>query len=463
MATIVFWIPNFAGHLHATLQMASRLRERGHRVLYAGPEAAASKVSEQGFHFVPVAFAQPFPGGGLRWSRRAAGSPLGRLRDGLAGMRSLRQQTRELRQTLTTAAAEADRFVARWHPDLFVFDPFLLMYSIPFHGHAIPTVALSTKPLLDPDPFVPPYTSGVIPKRSWASRFRVQLAWLGCRILYGRYKLGVLTRKLITGASPYDLVQELAKPVGFPLKREWDMRPLALDFRLRSTPEIVLLPRELEFPRIRPLRDNVRYGGPSPSVRRREPTFPWHHVQRRKHLALCSFGAVDPVKNPAIPSLLRRVAEACGTLEDVTLILSLGGNNPEAFGDLPPNVHAFKSVSQVAVLRQADLFICHGGANSLKESLMFGVPLLLFPMRNDQPGNSARAVFHGLGLRGDYRRDGAAVIARQARSLLSDPTWRARAREMQRIFERYESEAVAARVLESFLQPTAATESTGAH
>jgi UDP:flavonoid glycosyltransferase YjiC (YdhE family) len=453
MATIVFWIPGFAGHLHATLQMAGRLRERGHRVLYAGPVEAAARVSEQGFDFVPVAFARPFPGGGLRWSRREAGGPLARLREGLATLRRLRRETRELRRILGTAAAEADRFVARWRPDLLVFDPFLLMYSIPFHRHRIPTVALSTKPLLDPDPLVPPYTSGFIPGRSWPSRLRVELAWLGCRLRYRRYKLGVLARKLITGASPYDLARELAKPVGFPLRHEWDMRPLALDFRLRSTPEIVLLPRELELPRLRPLRQNVRYAGPCPSIDRREPPFPWHQVQRRRHLALCSFGAVDPTKNPAIPGLLRRVAEACGMLADLTLILSLGGNDPDAFGDLPPNVRPFKSVPQVEVLRQADLFICHGGANSLKESLMLGVPLLIFPMRNDQPGNAARVVFHGLGLRGDYRRDGAAAIARRVRVLLSDPAWRARAREMQRIFERYESEEVASGVLESFLRP----------
>jgi UDP:flavonoid glycosyltransferase YjiC (YdhE family) len=51
------------------------------------------------------------------------------------------------------------------------------------------------------------------------------------------------------------------------------------------------------------------------------------------------------------------------------------------------------------VLRRADLFITHGGFNSVQEGLVAGVPLLLFPQMQEQVFNAERVSELGAGLR----------------------------------------------------------------
>jgi UDP:flavonoid glycosyltransferase YjiC (YdhE family) len=47
--------------------------------------------------------------------------------------------------------------------------------------------------------------------------------------------------------------------------------------------------------------------------------------------------------------------------------------------------------------------VTHGGLGSIKECVMHAVPMLVFPLDVDQPGNAARVVHHGLGHQADVR------------------------------------------------------------
>ena len=44
------------------------------------------------------------------------------------------------------------------------------------------------------------------------------------------------------------------------------------------------------------------------------------------------------------------------------------------------NVHIFTFVRQLQVLKHADVFITHGGLNSIREAVHTEVPMLLFPV-----------------------------------------------------------------------------------
>ena len=69
-----------------------------------------------------------------------------------------------------------------------------------------------------------------------------------------------------------------------------------------------------------------------------------------------------------------------------------------------PNVFLSKWVPQRQILAQEKLhmFITHGGANSVYESLYFGTPMMGFAIGLDQFGMVCRLKNAGLGRIGDY-------------------------------------------------------------
>ncbi len=81
------------------------------------------------------------------------------------------------------------------------------------------------------------------------------------------------------------------------------------------------------------------------------------------------------------------------------VIMSVGRLSPEILEPLPAGVHAHRHVDQLAVLRRADLFVTHGGFNSVQEGLASGVPLLLCPQMFEQALNADVVVRQGAGLR----------------------------------------------------------------
>ena len=107
------------------------------------------------------------------------------------------------------------------------------------------------------------------------------------------------------------------------------------------------------------------------------------------------------------------------------VVLSVGRIAPQTLGALPAGVTAHAHVDQLAVLRRADLFITHGGFNSVQEGLVAGVPLLVFPQTQEQVLNADRVSELGAGLR--LRRATSARIGAQADLVLGDPRFRAAA------------------------------------
>jgi MGT family glycosyltransferase len=73
------------------------------------------------------------------------------------------------------------------------------------------------------------------------------------------------------------------------------------------------------------------------------------------------------------------------------VIMSVGrAIDPGALGEIPNNFSVAQFVPQLAVLKDADVFITHGGMNSISESVMYGVPMIVVPNTVEQSLNAAR-------------------------------------------------------------------------
>ncbi len=63
------------------------------------------------------------------------------------------------------------------------------------------------------------------------------------------------------------------------------------------------------------------------------------------------------------------------------------------------NVIIKEHINQIEVLKHCDLFITHGGVNSVNESLFYGVPLCVHPFQMEQEENAERIVELNCGIR----------------------------------------------------------------
>jgi len=84
---------------------------------------------------------------------------------------------------------------------------------------------------------------------------------------------------------------------------------------------------------------------------------------------------------------------------DVKIVMSVGKNTDiNAFKYIPSNFIVRNYVSQLEILKHADVFITHGGMNSTNEGLYYDVPLILIPQSVDQPSVANRVATLGAGI-----------------------------------------------------------------
>lgn len=101
-------------------------------------------------------------------------------------------------------------------------------------------------------------------------------------------------------------------------------------------------------------------------------------------------------------------------MENHHLVLSVGDRLLQHFrikygidentgsNDLPSNVSLAAWVSQLDILKTAEVVFMHGGLATIKESIAEGVPIVIFPHGKDQMENALRIVRAGLGVLPDF-------------------------------------------------------------
>lgn len=116
-------------------------------------------------------------------------------------------------------------------------------------------------------------------------------------------------------------------------------------------------------------------------------------------------------------------------------VISIGTSvDPAALGPLPENVRVFPRVNQLEVLAQTDVFLTHCGMNSVSESLLYGVPMVLFPQHSEEEAVAGRAEALGAGLR--LRRAAARTIRRALEAVIADRRYREAAQAIAEDFAR---------------------------
>ncbi len=89
--------------------------------------------------------------------------------------------------------------------------------------------------------------------------------------------------------------------------------------------------------------------------------------------------------------------------ENVDVIISAGRHfDISKLKNIPSHIHLYNFVPQVDVLKVTDVFVTHGGMNSVSESLVSCTPMVVIPFTSDQPVNARCVERLGVGKQIDY-------------------------------------------------------------
>lgn len=137
--------------------------------------------------------------------------------------------------------------------------------------------------------------------------------------------------------------------------------------------------------------------------------------------------------------------------EGVTVVLSAGqGFDTSRLGRIPEDFIILNHIPQISVLKQADLFITHGGMNSVSEAMTYGVPMLVIPFVSDQPINARQVARLGLEQVLDRKSVSPAALKKMAFSIMADKSISQNVQNMAQIVAAAPGNTGAVRIIEQY-------------
>lgn len=124
---------------------------------------------------------------------------------------------------------------------------------------------------------------------------------------------------------------------------------------------------------------------------------------------------------------------------------------PEVVGPVPSSIYVAPFVPQLHVLGHVDAVVCHAGHNTVCESLAQGLPLVVAPIRDDQPVIAEQVESCGAGVRVRFGRVRGGDLKVAIDSVLDEPRYRAAAERVQSSFTAAGGEKAAADSLEGLV------------
>jgi MGT family glycosyltransferase len=240
---------------------------------------------------------------------------------------------------------------------------------------------------------------------------------------------------------------------GMPKVEAW-LRELMADLRrrfgdptaaedLRFSPHLVLVfTTEALIGPVDHLGDHVRCVGPSIAARPTSQDFPWDWLDNERPAVLVSLGTAN---TDAGARFLSECVHACGANPDrQAVIVDPAGT----LGAVAEHVLIQRAVPQLRLLSHVDAVVCHAGHNTVCETLSHGLPLVVAPIRDDQPIVAKQVVDAGAGIRLRFTRATAAQIGRAVEAVLAEPSYRQAAQRVQSSFRAAGGATSAARHLE---------------
>jgi len=209
-----------------------------------------------------------------------------------------------------------------------------------------------------------------------------------------------------------------------------------------------------EFQPDTPYIDNsFHFVGPSIlATTRKETNFPWNLLDPEHTKVYLSLGTLYNNNIEFYHTVFTAFSD-----HPAQFIVSVGrATDIRDLGSVPDNFIIQSSVPQLELLQKVDLFITHGGMNSINEGLNYGVPLVIVPQQIEQAFNGRQVARQGAGVvladTPPYGHLDAGVLRRTVDRVLADPTYRLNAERLSRSFHEAGGYQQAATAITSWLE-----------
>lgn len=162
--------------------------------------------------------------------------------------------------------------------------------------------------------------------------------------------------------------------------------------------------------------------GPVLGARRPDVAFPFEALAPGPRI-LVSLGTLNAERSRRFYQV---VADGLGGQPYQVILVA-----PEAMvPELPDNVLRRDYVPQLQLLQHVDAVVCHGGHNTVCEALAAGLPLVITPIKDDQPIVAQQVADAGAGLRLSFGRLRPARLAAAVQQVLDEPRFREAAEQI---------------------------------
>jgi MGT family glycosyltransferase len=377
MARFVFVVPPLTGHINPTLSIGAVLLQRGHQVGWITLDSALAPKLPKGGELLLIQYEED----------------------------DLQKQESEKYLDIITK-----KIVYGIDSIKFLYEEVL----IPLNRHSYEGIA------------------------GWLDRFKPDLVITDHQMFAGAIAAvnkGYTYATSVTAPAAIKVMDELPKV------HEWEMNQvIALqkefgidgETAIACSEELTMVLTSKEFFGEMDLPEHYRFVGPVIHQRTEQAAFNWAQLnqQQENKKILVSIGTTFDHEHKK--SFFAKVIEAFEN-EPLTVVVV---SDPSLFEQWPSNFIVQRSVPQLELLSHLDAVVCHGGHNTVCETLTHGLPMVVVPIAYDQSHVAGRVVRVGAGLRLNFNRFKAKHLKEAVAEILDNASFKHAAMEISNSFSK---------------------------
>jgi UDP:flavonoid glycosyltransferase YjiC (YdhE family) len=422
MKTALFIMLPVPSHYNACFGLADQLRKQEYRVVFSGTVDLQKHVQAQGFDFITLSCLEEYIVN--NWQ-----TALGFFLKSIINKKFMLFRYREFLKALYLVR---EMCVAVNPNEIFLDQHLNHYYFLLQHDHKRITL-VNTKLPTRREKGIPPLTCDTPFKDNYFYNLYAEVLW---EVYLAKIKAATLLRRLVfLGIDDYFFLNRIVLKLGINIER-YRRQDNALYESIRDVPIVHVRPQFLEYDWYK-LDDYERFIYYPYKKQKETPiklTSIWEIIRashndtgiKTAHLIYASLGTLSELnKGVAIP-FFHKLITAVEKIPNTYLIISAGEMYQNIRDRQSDKIFIQPYIPQTELLPYCDMMITHAGMNSICECLTAGVPMLAYPLniQSDQPGNAARLVAKGWGIKGNLRRDTDRILRENIMELLNNSVYR---------------------------------------